>query len=51
MARSPGKNRGADVGQNGEGNGNGAFEAKLWVAADALRNNMDAAGTSMSSSG
>src|SRR5947199_9114218 len=26
-----------------EGNGNGAFEAKLWAAADALRNNMDAA--------
>ncbi len=31
---------------NGNGNGNGAnlgFEAKLWAAADALRNNMDAA--------
>jgi type I restriction enzyme M protein len=43
MARSPGKNRGADVSQNGESNGNGAFEAKLWATADALRNNMDAA--------
>jgi type I restriction enzyme M protein len=43
MARSPGKNKGADVGQNGESNGNGAFEAKLWATADALRNNMDAA--------
>jgi type I restriction enzyme M protein len=32
---------------NGKGKGgnssNGAFEAKLWAAADALRNNMDAA--------
>jgi type I restriction enzyme M protein len=43
MARSPGKNRGTDVGQNDESNGNGAFEAKLWATADALRNNMDAA--------
>jgi type I restriction enzyme M protein len=43
MARSPGKNRGADVGQNDESNGSSAFEAKLWATADALRNNMDAA--------
>jgi type I restriction enzyme M protein len=43
MARSPGKNRGANVGRNGESDGNGAFEAMLWATADALRNNMDAA--------
>jgi type I restriction enzyme M protein len=41
MARGRQKRNGAD-----SGNGNGAtlgFEAKLWQAADALRNNMDAA--------
>jgi len=43
MARGPGKNRGTETDRNGESNGNGAFEAKLWAAADALRNNMDAA--------
>jgi len=43
MARGPGKNRGAKADRNTEVNGNGAFEAKLWAAADALRNNMDAA--------
>jgi len=31
------------VDRSAETNGNGAFEAKLWAAADALRNNMDAA--------
>jgi hypothetical protein len=43
MARTPKKNGPAGSGQQ---NGNGAdlgFEAKLWAAADALRNNMDAA--------
>ncbi|MGY3032670.1 type I restriction enzyme M protein [Bradyrhizobium sp. USDA 4354] len=43
MARGPGKNRGTKVDRSTEANGNGAFEAKLWAAADALRNNMDAA--------
>src|SRR2546430_10094496 len=43
MARSPGKNKGTGGKKDVEGNGNGAFEAKLWAAADALRNNMDAA--------
>src|SRR5215467_2591105 len=43
MARAPGKNRGTEADRNVEPNGNGAFEAKLWAAADALRNNMDAA--------
>src|SRR3954468_20645769 len=41
MARGRSKNNG-----RGNANGNGAtlgFEAKLWQAADALRNNMDAA--------
>jgi type I restriction enzyme M protein len=39
MARSP-----KDGDSAGAGNGNGlGFEAKLWAAADALRNNMDAA--------
>jgi len=43
MARGPGNGRKAEP-SNGEGdNGNGAFEAKLWATADALRNNMDAA--------
>lgn len=42
MARGSGtRGKGAD--QSPEGNGNGAFEAKLWATADALRNNMDAA--------
>lgn len=43
MGRSPVKSRGTKVDRNTETNGNGAFEAKLWAAADALRNNMDAA--------
>lgn len=43
MARGPGKSRGTKADRSGETNGNGAFEAKLWAAADALRNNMDAA--------
>ncbi|MBA2397833.1 MAG: SAM-dependent DNA methyltransferase [Bradyrhizobium sp.] len=43
MARSPGKNRRTGGAQVDENNGNGAFEAKLWATADALRNNMDAA--------
>jgi type I restriction enzyme M protein len=43
MARSPGKSRGAKADRSADTNGNGAFEAKLWAAADALRNNMDAA--------
>jgi type I restriction enzyme M protein len=43
MARSPGKSRAATVDQTTQSNENGAFEAKLWAAADALRNNMDAA--------
>ncbi|QQO34689.1 SAM-dependent DNA methyltransferase [Bradyrhizobium diazoefficiens] len=43
MARGPGKSRGTKVDRSTEANGNGAFEAKLWAAADALRNNMDAA--------
>ncbi len=41
MARAEQKKRKSD-----NGNGNGAplgFEAKLWLAADKLRNNMDAA--------
>jgi type I restriction enzyme M protein len=36
------KGRPSKTEQSGK-NGNGAFEAKLWAAADALRNNMDAA--------
>jgi type I restriction enzyme M protein len=43
MARGPSKNREAGAKQSGESNGNGAFEARLWATADALRNNMDAA--------
>jgi type I restriction enzyme M protein len=43
MARSPGKNREPGAIQSAESNGSGAFEAKLWATADALRNNMDAA--------
>lgn len=43
MGRGPVKSRGTKVDRNTETNGNGAFEAKLWAAADALRNNMDAA--------
>lgn len=43
MARGPGKSRGTKVDRSTETSGNGAFEAKLWAAADALRNNMDAA--------
>ncbi|MEA2940510.1 MAG: type restriction enzyme protein [Bradyrhizobium sp.] len=43
MARGPTKNRETGTRQNGESNGNGAFEARLWATADALRNNMDAA--------
>jgi type I restriction enzyme M protein len=43
MARDPRKNRGPGSTEAIETNGNGAFEAKLWAAADALRNNMDAA--------
>ena len=43
MARVPGKNRGIEADRGAEPNGNGALEAKLWAAADALRNNMDAA--------
>src|SRR5437660_4104098 len=39
MARSP---KGTAPTSGGNGNGLG-FEAKLWAAADALRNNMDAA--------
>ena len=42
MARTS-KKKGAGSNQNPEGNGNAAFEARLWAAADALRNNMDAA--------
>src|SRR5665213_3121344 len=42
MARGSGK-RGKEADQSPESNGNGAFEAKLWATADALRNNMDAA--------
>lgn len=43
MGRGPVKSRGTKVDRNTEISGNGAFEAKLWAAADALRNNMDAA--------
>jgi hypothetical protein len=43
MARSPGPRRGAANAQSSQSSENGAFEAKLWSAADALRNNMDAA--------
>jgi type I restriction enzyme M protein len=43
MARVPGKSRGTEADRTVEANGNGALEAKLWAAADALRNNMDAA--------
>src|SRR6266851_5432230 len=43
MARGSAKNRESGANQNAENNGNGAFEAKLWATADALRNNMDAA--------
>jgi type I restriction enzyme M protein len=43
MARSPIKNKRTGSKKDVENNGNGAFEAKLWAAADALRNNMDAA--------
>ena len=43
MARAPGKSRGTEADRSAEQNGNGALEAKLWAAADALRNNMDAA--------
>ncbi len=43
MARSPKKNQGTESKKDVENNGNGAFEARLWAAADALRNNMDAA--------
>jgi len=43
MARSPSKKTAAQADQAGQGNENGVFEAKLWAAADALRNNMDAA--------
>ena len=43
MARGPTNNREAGARHSGESNGNGAFEARLWAAADALRNNMDAA--------
>lgn len=43
MARGPTKNRETGARQSGESNGNGAFEARLWATADALRNNMDAA--------
>src|ERR1700732_4285665 len=43
MARSPDKRSGAGTNQSSQSTGNGAFEAKLWAAADALRNNMDAA--------
>jgi hypothetical protein len=43
MARTP---KQTSTTKSGGQNGNGAnlgFEAKLWAAADALRNNMDAA--------
>jgi type I restriction enzyme M protein len=43
MARDPGNSRKAGASDGKESNGNGAFEAKLWATADALRNNMDAA--------
>lgn len=43
MGRGPVKSRGTKVDRSTDTNGNGAFEAKLWAAADALRNNMDAA--------
>ena len=43
MARSPGKRPGVPTEQSSQNGENGAFEAKLWAAADALRNNMDAA--------
>ncbi|NEW92121.1 class I SAM-dependent DNA methyltransferase [Rhodopseudomonas sp. BR0M22] len=43
MSRSPGKRKKAETSQTNSSNENGAFEAKLWAAADALRNNMDAA--------
>src|SRR5258708_10051523 len=43
MARGPGNGRQAGASNGEESNGNGAFEAKLWATADALRNNMDAA--------
>jgi len=43
MVRSPKKNQGTGSKKDVENNGNGAFEARLWAAADALRNNMDAA--------
>jgi len=35
--------RAKSPGQNGNGTANLGFEAKLWLAADKLRNNMDAA--------
>src|SRR3982074_145718 len=43
MVRSPGKRRAATVDKTTDSSENGAFEAKLWATADALRNNMDAA--------
>ena len=43
MARSQKKNKGTGGKKDVENNGTGAFEARLWAAADALRNNMDAA--------
>ncbi|MGP9810991.1 class I SAM-dependent DNA methyltransferase [Rhodopseudomonas sp. NSM] len=43
MARSPGKRKQAATDTTSSSSENGAFEAKLWAAADALRNNMDAA--------
>jgi type I restriction enzyme M protein len=42
MARNPNGSTPSGS-KNGNGSGNLGFEAKLWAAADALRNNMDAA--------
>ncbi len=43
MARTPGKDGKANAGPRSDNGANLGFEAKLWAAADALRNNMDAA--------
>lgn len=43
MARTPNKKKGSQPSQAHQASDGAAFEAKLWAAADALRNNMDAA--------
>jgi type I restriction enzyme M protein len=43
MAKGPGQTGQANAGPRSDNGANLGFEAKLWAAADALRNNMDAA--------